>query len=85
MGTSILVSEITGMVSPGFAIVDVSAGGKKSGYSCFNHLEFEMFKSEAGSNYFVLSPKRWIESRQRGSYTISFIQPVENRLSQGTG
>jgi len=28
----------------------------------FNPLEFERLRSEAGSNYFVLSPKRWIES-----------------------
>jgi KilA-N domain len=28
----------------------------------FKPLEFERFKSEAGSNYFVLSPQRWIEN-----------------------
>jgi len=28
----------------------------------FKPLEFERFKNEAGSNYFVLSPQRWIES-----------------------
>ena len=28
----------------------------------FNPLEFERFRNEAGSNYFVLSPQRWIES-----------------------
>jgi hypothetical protein len=28
----------------------------------FKPIEFERFRSEAGSNYFVLSPKRWIES-----------------------
>jgi hypothetical protein len=27
----------------------------------FEPLEFERFRSEAGSNYFVLSPQRWIE------------------------
>ena len=27
----------------------------------FKPLEFERFKTEAGSNYFVLSPQRWIE------------------------
>ena len=27
----------------------------------FKPIEFERFKSEAGSNYFVLSPQRWIE------------------------
>jgi hypothetical protein len=27
-------------------------------------LEFERFRNEAGSNYFVLSPKRWIEDTQ---------------------
>ena len=30
----------------------------------FKPLEFERFRSEAGSNYFVLSPQRWIESTQ---------------------
>jgi hypothetical protein len=30
----------------------------------FKPLEFERFKNEAGSNYFVLSPQRWIESTQ---------------------
>ena len=28
----------------------------------FKPLEFDRFKNEAGSNYFVLSPQRWIES-----------------------
>ncbi len=28
----------------------------------FKPLEFERFKTEAGSNYFVLSPQRWIEA-----------------------
>jgi hypothetical protein len=28
----------------------------------FKPLEFERFRSEAGSNYFVLSPQRWIAS-----------------------
>jgi hypothetical protein len=28
----------------------------------FKPLEFERFKNEAGKNYFVLSPQRWIES-----------------------
>jgi len=28
----------------------------------FKPLEFERFRSEAGSNYFVLSPQRWIKS-----------------------
>ena len=28
----------------------------------FKPLEFERFRTDAGSNYFVLSPKRWIES-----------------------
>jgi hypothetical protein len=28
----------------------------------FKPIEFERFKTEAGSNYFVLSPKRWIDS-----------------------
>ncbi|GHV50465.1 hypothetical protein FACS1894181_11060 [Bacteroidia bacterium] len=30
--------------------------------SDFKPLEFERFKMEAGSNYFVLSPQRWIEA-----------------------
>ena len=30
----------------------------------FKPLEFERFRNEAGSNYFVLSPQRWIESTQ---------------------
>jgi len=28
----------------------------------FKPLEFERFRSESGNNYFVLSPRRWIES-----------------------
>jgi hypothetical protein len=28
----------------------------------FKPIEFDRFKNEAGSNYFVLSPQRWIES-----------------------
>jgi hypothetical protein len=35
---------------------------EKLNNSDFKPLEFERFKSEAGSNYFVLSPQRWIES-----------------------
>ena len=30
----------------------------------FKPLEFERFRTEAGSNYFVLSPQRWIEATQ---------------------
>lgn len=30
----------------------------------FKPLEFDRFKNEAGSNYFVLSPQRWIEATQ---------------------
>ena len=30
----------------------------------FKPLEFERFRNEAGSNYFVLSPQRWIEDTQ---------------------
>ncbi len=29
----------------------------------FNCLEFEAIKSEAGSNGFVLTPKRWLDRR----------------------
>lgn len=35
---------------------------EKLNNSDFKPIEFERFKSEAGSNYFVLSPQRWIES-----------------------
>ena len=35
---------------------------EKMNNNTFNPLEFERFKSEAGSSYFVLSPQRWIES-----------------------
>jgi hypothetical protein len=35
----------------------------------FKPLEFERFRSEAGNNYFVLSPQRWIESTN----SIGFI------------
>jgi len=28
----------------------------------FKPIEFERFRNEAGNNYFVLSPQRWIES-----------------------
>ena len=35
----------------------------------FKPLEFERFKTEAGSNYFVLSPQRWIESTQASGIT----------------
>jgi hypothetical protein len=35
----------------------------------FKPLEFERFKTEAGSNYFVLSPQRWIEATQATGIT----------------
>ena len=35
----------------------------------FKPLEFERFKNEAGSNYFVLSPQRWIEITQAKGIT----------------
>ncbi len=35
---------------------------EKLNNSDFKPLEFDRFRSEAGSNYFVLSPQRWIES-----------------------
>ncbi|GBD90186.1 kilA-N domain protein [bacterium BMS3Abin04] len=35
---------------------------EKLNNSDFKPIEFERFKMEAGTNYFVLSPKRWIES-----------------------
>lgn len=37
---------------------------EKLSNSNFKPLEFERFKDEAGSNYFVLSPQRWIEATQ---------------------
>jgi KilA-N domain len=35
----------------------------------FKPLEFERFKNEAGSNYFVLSPQRWIAATQAKGIT----------------
>lgn len=35
---------------------------EKLNNSNFKPLEFERFKNEAGNNYFVLSPQRWIEA-----------------------
>lgn len=35
----------------------------------FKPLEFERFRNEAGSNYFVLSPQRWIEATQAAGIT----------------
>ncbi len=35
---------------------------EKLGNSNFKPLEFERFRNESGSNYFVLSPQRWIEA-----------------------
>ena len=35
----------------------------------FKPLEFERFRNEAGSNYFVLSPQRWIESTRAKGIT----------------
>lgn len=35
---------------------------EKLNNSNFKPIEFERFRNEAGSNYFVLSPQRWIES-----------------------
>ncbi|MFZ1678938.1 MAG: KilA-N domain-containing protein [Saprospiraceae bacterium] len=34
---------------------------EKLNNSDFKPLEFERFRNEAGSNYFVLSPQRWID------------------------
>jgi hypothetical protein len=36
--------------------------GEKLSNPDFKPLEFERFRNEAGSNYFVLSPQRWIEA-----------------------
>jgi hypothetical protein len=48
----------------------------------FKPLEFERFRNEAGSNYFVLSPQRWIESThaigitsKSGRYGGTFAHP----------
>ncbi|SFB57996.1 KilA-N domain-containing protein [Algoriphagus aquimarinus] len=35
---------------------------EKLNNTTFKPIEFERFRSEAGSNYFVLSPQRWIQS-----------------------
>ena len=35
---------------------------EKLNNSSFKPIEFERFRNEAGNNYFVLSPQRWIES-----------------------
>jgi len=35
---------------------------EKLNNSNFKPIEFERFRNEAGNNYFVLSPQRWIES-----------------------
>ncbi|MGB4847994.1 MAG: KilA-N domain-containing protein [Saprospiraceae bacterium] len=35
---------------------------EKLNNSDFKPLEFERFRNEAGSNYFVLSPQRWIDT-----------------------
>lgn len=37
----------------------------------FKPIEFERFRSEAGSNYFVLSPQRWIAITQMRSLLAS--------------
>jgi hypothetical protein len=50
----------------------------------FKPLEFERFRSEAGNNYFVLSPQRWIEStneiaiRQMKTLTASNTRALED-------
>src|SRR5207249_4561684 len=42
----------------------------------FKPLEFERFKNEAGSNYFVLSPQRWIGSlNARGIVRVNTSSP----------
>ncbi len=33
-------------------------------FATIKPIEFERFRNEAGSNYFVLSPQRWIEATQ---------------------
>ena len=45
----------------------------------FKGIEFEAFKSEAGYNYFTMSPKRWIE----GAGAIGFINK-SGRFGGGT-
>lgn len=39
---------------------------EKLNNSNFKPIEFERFKSEAGSNYFILSPQRWIDKGNIG-------------------
>jgi KilA-N domain len=36
----------------------------------FKPLEFERFKNEAGSNYFTLSPQRWVEATSSHPNTL---------------
>ena len=38
----------------------------------FKPLEFERFRNEAGNNYFVLSPQRWIEATNSIGITKKF-------------
>ena len=48
----------------------------------FKPIEFERFKIEAGSNYFVLSPKRWIDCTHAIGNNVAITQMrslVENR------
>lgn len=44
--------------------IDFLALWEKLNNSDFKPIEFERFKSEAGRNYFVLSPQRWIDNQK---------------------
>jgi hypothetical protein len=48
----------------------------------FKPLEFERFKNEAGSNYFVLSPQRWIESTQAIGITCARSHTSEGPVAK---
>lgn len=46
----------------GRSIIEFLGLWEKINNSNFKPIEFERFRNEAGNNYFVLSPQRWIES-----------------------
>ena len=45
----------------------------------FKPLEFERFRNEAGSNYFVLSPQRWIEATQAIGHHLE-VRPLRGHF-----
>ena len=46
----------------GRSTIDFLGLWERLGNPNFKPLDFERFRGEAGSNYFVLSPQRWIEA-----------------------